>query len=940
MTMSSIPFAGRYLSKKYRCSPVPTPRKIKRPRLTSPKKVSAAGSSPTEAPQNSRSMTKFASVPVVDVDLRRALSYMVRRQYPRAVQLLVNIKSGFKKAVDKYVQKAVEKEKSSMLKKKESVFKGKKSLDELKVFLMGKSYGGDESYNAFGNIMLNTCVKKNNTEAPHIVGSVMAQMLYHRQQSFNNLQQINALQLWIGGCKRQVVTRFHQLGLSVGVWGMRATIDRIRSTYDEEVRKWNTDISDQLLMPSESSGTILYSGSDVSMASSSTGQQTPGSPFSPPIGEQEQPLLQHVLEKHLQKLEKQDEDSETKDKLGFSICFDNVNQRLTVRHQTRDKQNRMFNMVQAYAAKDRIPSLHLSDDMPFPEELQNIPLEKFLPTDMDHVDLRSEMTTIVMRILHDHMAMFENLPVNQHIEHPYYLESTKKSPNGIKKKNIPLGVLDKDESKVGDTIDIMDTYQQYVPLKPNGNPLKTILHADGLSCERGNDAQNARINGATAWQQLQGLHMNIQEWHKRCILLQDIFDELYSGSSGKEKGTMFHLKNYFNRRNVKQNVKEAFNNDEEFLEFCTKGYILLMALNFTNACTLNEIPDNFPTNEEEQEMLFQSVAAQIIDEVFLSSTVLVDAIIGESSKGELTRSETSTECYCKTEKEGELMVFCSGKKCPNGTWFHLECVEMTEDEVPDGEWYCSQECKTGKKQHTKKRRKVIDILKADRKRYYSVRLIWRGLGQMVRRDAIRENDGERMITHWKFDLLQFYEKHHPKYFLICYRLLLAINGGVSKRLQHQLIWNRTVNPHGGKAKNIAMDLQMEYFNKEYKESVKDASGQLTDDTVARHSQMVSVGKTLGSIYSTQVAGMSDRTIHKSGSVNLQKELDSFVELLQAEDLFSTIPGRKHQSFPEIDLDLYPNTPPKAVRARMERFIKETVKKERLLISMRERENRD
>ncbi|XP_069129356.1 uncharacterized protein [Argopecten irradians] len=191
-------------------------------------------------------------------------------------------------------------------------------------------------------------------------------------------------------------------------------------------------------------------------------------------------------------------------------------------------------MVQAYAAKDRIPSLHLSDDMPFPEELQNIPLEKFLPTDMDHVDLRSEMTTIVMRILHDHMAMFENLPVNQHIEHPYYLESTKKT------RIIPLGVLDKDESKVGDTIDIMDTYQQYVPLKPNGNPMKTILHADGLSCERGNDAQNARINGATAWQQLQGLHMNIQEWHKRCILLQDIFDELYSGSSGKEKGTMFH----------------------------------------------------------------------------------------------------------------------------------------------------------------------------------------------------------------------------------------------------------------------------------------------------------------------------------------------------------------------------------------------------------------
>jgi len=69
-------------------------------------------------------------------------------------------------------------------------------------------------------------------------------------------------------------------------------------------------------------------------------------------------------------------------------------------------------------------------------------------------------------------------------------------------------------------IEIMDEYHKYVPLKPDGHPLTLPLHADGLSCERGNDAQNARINGGTPWRQLQGLHMNIQEWHKRCLLLQ------------------------------------------------------------------------------------------------------------------------------------------------------------------------------------------------------------------------------------------------------------------------------------------------------------------------------------------------------------------------------------------------------------------------------------
>ncbi|KAH3826231.1 hypothetical protein DPMN_128127 [Dreissena polymorpha] len=66
----------------------------------------------------------------------------------------------------------------------------------------------------------------------------------------------------------------------------------------------------------------------------------------------------------------------------------------------------------------------------------------------------------------------------------------------------------------------MDEYHKYVPVTPNGDPMTVILHADGLSVERGNNAQCARINANSQWQQLQGLTMNIQEWHKRCLLLQ------------------------------------------------------------------------------------------------------------------------------------------------------------------------------------------------------------------------------------------------------------------------------------------------------------------------------------------------------------------------------------------------------------------------------------
>lgn len=113
----------------------------------------------------------------------------------------------------------------------------------------------------------------------------------------------------------------------------------------------------------------------------------------------------------------------------FSVCFDNVNQKTTVRHQTRDKKNKMFNMVQAYAALDRINTLHLSDEQPSPDDILNIPLFKLLPCELDEVDLRSQMTVLVERILCKRIPFFNEMEdkILWHIPHQYSQLSTKKS---------------------------------------------------------------------------------------------------------------------------------------------------------------------------------------------------------------------------------------------------------------------------------------------------------------------------------------------------------------------------------------------------------------------------------------------------------------------------------------------------------------------------------
>ena len=42
------------------------------------------------------------------------------------------------------------------------------------------------------------------------------------------------------------------------------------------------------------------------------------------------------------------------------------------------------------------------------------------------------------------------------------------------------------------------------------------------------------------------------------------------------------------------------------------------------------------------------------------------------------------------------MIECSGYRCPGNNWFHLECLDMTEDDVPDDDFYCTPACERRK----------------------------------------------------------------------------------------------------------------------------------------------------------------------------------------------------------------------------------------------------
>ncbi|CAC5393731.1 ING3 [Mytilus coruscus] len=114
-------------------------------------------------------------------------------------------------------------------------------------------------------------------------------------------------------------------------------------------------------------------------------------------------------------------------------------------------------------------------------------------------------------------------------------------------------------------------------------------------------------------------------------------------------------------------------------------------------------------------------------------------------------------CTCKKDRGLDIgMIGCDNQSCSNGTWFHVDCVNI--DKIPDGKWFCSQTCEKSSKEAE------------DHKLNYNTRLLLRGLNDKIRRTAVRNGDGPAMIRFWKL----FHINHHPKYFILAHRLIAGM----------------------------------------------------------------------------------------------------------------------------------------------------------------------
>ena len=266
-------------------------------------------------------------------------------------------------------------------------------------------------------------------------------------------------------------------------------------------------------------------------------------------------------------------------------------------------------------------------------------------------------------------------------------------------------------------------------------------------------------------------------------------------------------------------------------------------------------------------------------------------------------------CHCHHNLGiDETMIGCSAEDQYLGSeWYHYRCVGIQEDDVPQGDWYCQASCRIAKKGRQPAGRGDVVSQSTDFVHNYSRAITWFGLNLLCRRDAVREADGNAMMSYWKLDHLHFFSaNHHPKYLILSHRLIASISGWLPDKLTEDIIHNRTVNYGGGIGRNLPMDFMNEVLNRLFKELLSAAKGRYTDTTIQQCIQIVGpLGEALDVLFDEKVVE-NEVYRHRRRSQNVAK----FMTFLKGDRPFRRIDGRRHQAFPNFAYSPAPRNPGK------------------------------
>jgi hypothetical protein len=187
--------------------------------------------------------------------------------------------------------------------------------------------------------------------------------------------------------------------------------------------------------------------------------------------------------------------------------------------------------------------------------------------------------------------------------------------------------------------------------------------------------------------------------------------------------------------------------------------------------------------------------------------------------------------------------------------------------------------------------------------YHQAKLMF-GLILMAFEDAVKEGDGQRLFEIYKLFLLLYKANGHTKYAYATLLYLVKICSIFSEYEANRLKWNRFYNNHGGKGKNIPLDLKKEHQNKQLKKMWRALGPNLNEKNAAR------LARTLDSVECIlQSIDKDCKVIERKSHRAVPKKEEAVYQIvkdLTIKKVFTNTPGREgHPSFSNFRSNLLP-----------------------------------
>ncbi|XP_062576937.1 uncharacterized protein LOC134238840 [Saccostrea cucullata] len=573
---------------------------------------------------------------------------------------------------------------------------------------------------------------------------------------------------------------------------------------------------------------------------------------------------------------------------------DNLDLYVTTNDVRMDNRNQDYHFFATDLTFDRVDIRDLDDSKPV-GDAENITYKNFVPSPNEISKYKESLKVLLGRILceyFDHFSWMKTI-IPAHIPHDQKNAMSKKSEVFI------LPVLLKNETSLSDCIHILKSYEQQLiswytkaGRASDLDDIKVPVGGDQLTRVRLQSAKALQDGALTATDRLEHLDpMIVEMFHTLMDLLEKLYKRFFNTASGREKGTLYHIKVLIERSNVNGKVKSRFEAHEDFILTVGCAYFLSYILHFFGMKTLTEEPQHPLLSKKNMKMLhnpkkeeiFSQLLGEIVDKLMLAfpekpQFPLTVDILGACVNVNSTINEKGLLNFQLEINNTKYIFRLTPEQVKRGETITLS-VSNNEIPVTISQAEPKDEDADGLQNY------VMQFLQ-----WYFIIL--------TLKDAIKEGDSCRTNITLKFCIPIFFSHSvYSKYLEECIDYILKTEIMLSEKMAMKVRYGSFVNLSGRGGENKAADLQKENEVMVLKELIRGLGSNKTEKAIVTITKAAPVIQDVVCNFDRMLGLRDKKTHHKKRS--FQDDVKCILKELLTLKIWEKTNGRQLENFPKI-----------------------------------------